>query len=90
MQAIARIAGRHEIHVAREFRRFFGASLGSYMRRLRVEHAMRLLRTSDSSLIDIALECGFSSHPHLCRAFKTIVGVTPANYRRSCAGRCAG
>ena len=40
---IAGAAGRHEIHLAREFRRFFGASVGTYSRRLRIEHAARLL-----------------------------------------------
>jgi len=82
MQAIARVAGRHEVHVAREFRRYYGASLGTYMRRLRVEHAAQLLRHEDMSLIDVALECGFSSHPHLCRAFKAVYRVTPSYYRR--------
>jgi AraC family transcriptional regulator len=89
MQAVARLAGRHEVHVAREFRRFFGASLGSYMRRLRVEHAARLLREADMSLIEIALECGFNGHPHLCRAFKAAYGVTPSHYRLNrCASTC--
>jgi AraC family transcriptional regulator len=83
MQQISRVAGRHEIHVAREFRRFFGASLGTYMRRLRTEHAARLLLTTRLSISEVALECGFSSHSHLCREFKARLGVTPSLYRRS-------
>jgi AraC family transcriptional regulator len=83
MRQIARVAGRHEIHVAREFRRFFGASLGSYMRRLRAEHAARLLLTTRMSISEVALECGFSSHSHLCREFKTRHGTTPSAYRRN-------
>jgi AraC family transcriptional regulator len=82
MQQIAQVAGRHEIHVAREFRRFFGASLGAYMRRLRTEHAARLLRGTRMSVSEIALECGFSSHSHLCREFRTWSGATPSQYRR--------
>jgi AraC-like DNA-binding protein len=32
MAQIAREAGRHEIHLAREFRRFFGVPVGVYLR----------------------------------------------------------
>lgn len=82
MQQIAQVAGRHEIHVAREFRRFFGASVGAYMRRVRTEHAARLLLGTRMSISDVALECGFSSHSHLCREFRAHLGVTPSRYRR--------
>ena len=81
MQDIARVAGRHEVHVAREFRRFFGVSVGTYLRRLRTEHVARLLLRPHLSISEIALECGFSSHSHLCREFKAHYGVTPSLYR---------
>lgn len=81
MAQIAREAGRHEIHVAREFRRFFGCSAGTYLRRLRMEEAERLLLTNQSSISEIAQSCGFASHSHLCREFKVHFGVTPSEYR---------
>ena len=81
MQQIAQVAGRHEIHVAREFRRFFGTSPGAYMRALRTEHAARLLLGTYLSISEVALESGFSSHSHLCREFKAHYGVTPSLYR---------
>jgi AraC family transcriptional regulator len=79
--AIARAAGRHEIHLAREFRRCFGAPIGAYVRRLRIEHAARLLRQGGQSVSEIAHACGFSSHAHLCREFKAQYGVTPSGWR---------
>jgi AraC family transcriptional regulator len=78
---IAQAAGRHEIHVAREFRRFFGASVGEFVRRVRTEQAARLLSHSRASISDVALSCGFSSHSHLCRAFRAHFGTTPSEYR---------
>jgi AraC family transcriptional regulator len=42
-----------------------------------------LLRNPSISLIDIALDCGFSSHSHMSRIFHKFVGVTPSAYRRS-------
>jgi len=78
---VAKAAGRHQIHLAREFRRHFGASIGAYQRRLRTEHAARLLLGPHLTISEIALECGFSSHAHLCREFKAHFGTTPSRYR---------
>jgi AraC family transcriptional regulator len=81
MAQIAREAGRHEIHLAREFRRFFGIPVGAYLRRLRIEQAERLLLTRQLPISDIAQSCGFASHSHLCREFKAHFGVAPSEYR---------
>lgn len=83
LKEIAQAAGRHEIHLAREFGRHYGMTVGARLRRLRTEHAARLLESSGATLTDIALESGFSSHAHLCREFKAQLGVTPSQYRRS-------
>jgi len=81
MAEVARVAGRHEVHVAREFRRFYGLSVGSYLRNLRVESAALSLADPGAGVCEIAHECGFSSHSHLCREFKRRFGVTPMQYR---------
>jgi AraC family transcriptional regulator len=84
LKDVACAAGRHEIHLAREFRRFFGASVGAYLRRLRTDEAARLLASSQPiTITEIALCCGFSSHPHLCREFRRRFGVSPSEYRRA-------
>jgi AraC family transcriptional regulator len=54
----------------------------SHLTRLRVEQAKTILRDHAISLLDIALECGSSSHAHLSMTFLKIVGVTPSDYRR--------
>jgi AraC family transcriptional regulator len=81
MAQIARAASRHEIHLAREFRRFFGVPVGVYLRQLRVERARQLLLNRRLSISEIALSCGFSNHSHFCRAFKWRLGITPSQYR---------
>jgi AraC family transcriptional regulator len=83
LREVAQFAGRHEIHVAREFARFFGVSVGEFARRVRTERAARLLLQSRLSISDIALDCGFSSHSHLCREFRLRFGSTPSAYRAS-------
>jgi AraC family transcriptional regulator len=81
MAKIARQAGRHEIHLAREFRRFFGVSVGTYLRRLRTEHAATLLLRPWINISEVAQDSGFASHSHLCREFKAYFGVTPSQFR---------
>jgi AraC family transcriptional regulator len=81
MARIAGAAGRHEIHLAREFRRYFGVSIGAYQRRLRVERAAALLAEGQREISQIALACGFAGHSHLCRVFKAQYGVAPSRYR---------
>jgi AraC family transcriptional regulator len=81
MKQIARAAGRHEIHLAREFRRFFGVSIGAYLRQLKAERAADLLLHARTDITEIALHCGFASHSHLCRVFKAHFGITPSQYR---------
>jgi AraC-like DNA-binding protein len=51
------------------------------MRRLRAERAARLLRNGQLSISEIAQNCGYASHSHLCREFKTQLGATPSEYR---------
>jgi AraC family transcriptional regulator len=80
---VAREAGRHEVHVAREFRRFYGLSVGAYLRKLCIESAALRLAESRANICEVALECGFSNHSHLCREFRRHFGVTPAQYRAS-------
>src|SRR5258706_2139403 len=81
LRDVAAAAGLHPVHVAREFRRAFGASVGEYLRRLRIEYACRQLAASERSVTDIAFDAGFSSHSHFTAAFRRVLGVTPTQYR---------
>jgi len=80
--ALGAMVGKHPVHVAREFRRQFGISIGEFRRRRRLERAAELLE-SRISLTEIAFRCGFASQSHFCRAFKAAYGVTPSQRRRA-------
>ena len=83
LQALANESGYSRVHFVRMFRTATGYSPHSYLLNLKLERAQQLLRNPSMSLIDIALDCGFSSHSHMSRLFHKIVGVTPSAYRRS-------
>ena len=80
---LSALAGIHEVHLVRAFRRHFGATPGAYVRELRIEHARLRLADRERSIADLALEAGFSSQAHFTRVFHRLVGTTPAAYRRS-------
>jgi AraC family transcriptional regulator len=82
LSEIAATVGVHPVHLARQFRRAFGCSVGEYVRRARVDFARRALLMTDAPLSEIALEAGFADQSHFSRVFKRETGLTPGEYRR--------
>jgi AraC family transcriptional regulator len=83
---VSQVAGVHPSHVAREFHRIYGMTVGDYIRKLRVEFvAERLIHPHKDtpSLTDLALGAGFSSHAHMAAMFKRVTGMTPTEYRKA-------
>jgi AraC family transcriptional regulator len=80
---LARSTGVHPVHLAREFRKHYGCTVGEFVRRLRVERACELLLGSDLPVSEIALACGFFDQSHLSKAFQRLTGVSPARFRES-------
>ncbi|MEM9491372.1 MAG: AraC family transcriptional regulator [Myxococcota bacterium] len=83
LTTIAQRAGVHPSHLSRVFRQHHGCSIGQYARRIRLEHAARLLRETDKALCEIASVCGFSDQSHFTSAFKRWSGSTPGRYRNA-------
>ncbi|MBR6789438.1 MAG: helix-turn-helix transcriptional regulator [Oscillospiraceae bacterium] len=71
-----------EYHLSRKFREVSGMTLREYLRQRRLAFALKALRDTERSILDIALDHGFSSHEAFSRAFRTAYGVTPAAYRK--------
>ena len=68
--------------LAERFMHFVGVPPIQYLAQWRIQLAASLLRTSKSSLAEIAERVGYGSETALSRAFKRWVGTAPANYRR--------
>jgi AraC family transcriptional regulator len=78
---VAHAVGVHPAHLARGFRTHFKLSMGTYVRRLRLEWAARELVRSEASLAAVALAAGFADQSHFTRLFKRHTGFTPNAYR---------
>jgi len=78
---LARLLDMSQFHFSRLFKQSLGTTPHRYLSQQRVERAKQLLSKSDQAIIDIALECGFSSHSHLSKQFRKLTGMTPKAYR---------
>ena len=78
---MAAAAEVHPAHLAREFHRSQGMTVGDYIRRLRIEWACRELVVTDRRIVDIAVDAGFCDHSHMTRVFRRQTGLTPTEFR---------
>lgn len=83
LRALAGRLGYSEYYATRKFREISGMQLREYLRRRRLAFALKEVRDSDRSFLDIACDYGFSSHEAFTRAFKAMYGITPNAYRRN-------
>lgn len=82
LSELSAVSGLSQSHFVRQFRRAAGLSPHQFIIKRRLERAKRLLELTNMSLVDVALECGFSHQEHLTNTFRRIVGTTPALFRR--------
>ena len=81
-RALSDRLGYSEFYTTRKFREISGMPLRDYLRGRRLAFALKEVRDSEKSLLEIALDYGFSSHEAFTRAFKDAYGVTPSAYRK--------
>lgn len=65
------------------FSQFVGQHMRTYILQLRVQHACRLILSTDKPVKQVALESGFSRVDVFRRTFHRYVGVAPGAYRRA-------
>ncbi len=69
-------------HFCRAFRSSLNESPHNYVVRMRVERAGSLMRTTNLSLSQIAIDCGFADQAHFNKLFRKHVGQSPGAWRR--------
>ncbi len=69
-------------HFSREFLRATRRTFTEFLRDLRMGHARRLLLETDRTIVDLALECGFTNLSNFNRQFLRKEGCTPREFRR--------
>lgn len=64
------------------FRKVTGISFSEYVTRIRISHARELLRDTDKSVTEIAMECGFHNISNFYRLYKKHVGKPPRDEKK--------
>jgi AraC-like DNA-binding protein len=82
VEMLAKVAHLSPSHFARVFRKETGKATMEYVQGIRLERAKKLLLARDSSISDIALECGFGSSSYLSACFQKQYRMTPREYRK--------
>ena len=81
VREMADIVGLSAFHFCRCFKAASGQSPHAFVTRLRMEEALRLVRSSARHFFDIALDTGFSTAAHFSQVFRRHWGVTPRQAR---------
>ncbi|HKD98839.1 MAG TPA: helix-turn-helix domain-containing protein [Micromonosporaceae bacterium] len=89
LAAMARHARMSVRTFTRRFRAETGMSPGRWLIRQRVEHARRLLETTDLPVDRVAEASGFGTATSLRQHLHAEIGVAPAAYRRTFRGEAA-
>ncbi|MCW3463921.1 helix-turn-helix domain-containing protein [Chitinophaga nivalis] len=71
----------HPVTISRYFSKYFGCSAGAYLRRIKIERAIALIRQGRFTLTEIAYECGFTDQAHFTKTFYRMTGWLPRQYR---------
>lgn len=79
-----RLTGMNKRAMQRLFDRYVGVSPKSVIKRYRLhEAAMRIDQGEVSDWLDLSTELGYYDHSHFIRDFKSVVGMSPEEYRQN-------
>lgn len=82
LEDLQQIAHMSRSNLMRVFREATGVAPIEYLLRLRIQKAMKLLRSTDLSVTEIALQTGFNDSNYFARQFRKITGCSPVKYRK--------
>jgi len=83
VQSLAAAAGMSRSAFASRFKELLGQIPLDYVTDWRMQKATQLLNQQDKKLAEIAQSVGYESEDAFSKAFKRVVGVAPAEYRRN-------
>lgn len=77
------IAHMSRSNLMRVFRKATGQTPIEYLVRLRIQKSMEMLRNTDFTVTEIALEVGFNDSNYFTRQFRRILGESPRAFRQA-------
>lgn len=65
------------------FKASYGMTTWDYINIKRIDRSMKLLSSTDLTVLDVATRCGYNNTANFNRIFKKVTGITPKSYRAS-------
>lgn len=82
LSEISDYLGYSSCYFSRHFHDIFGVSYKEYMRKLRLNHAKRLLLSGDMGVAEVATNSGYATLQVFLSDFKRVYGETPTSFRK--------
>ncbi|MDW8849650.1 helix-turn-helix transcriptional regulator [Flavobacterium sp. MMLR14_040] len=82
LQDLAQVLNLNPITISKHFPKYFGCTLGEYMRRIKINRSLSLIQSNPGNLTEIAFQCGFSDQSHFIRTFKNQTGFLPKQFQK--------
>jgi len=82
LQDLAQVLNLNPITISKHFPKYFGCTLGEYMRRIKINRSLSLIQSNESNLTEIGFQCGFADQSHFIRTFKSQTGFLPKQFQK--------
>ena len=74
-------------HISKEylcqlFKKETGITVSHYLNGVRIQNACEILKKGETNIMETAILCGYNSSMYFCKMFKSIVNMTPKEYRK--------
>lgn len=79
--SLAERANLSHYQLSQRMLRVFKVSLSQFIFQERINAAIHKLRSTDSPIVQIAMDCGYADQSAFTRAFRQAVGITPGQFR---------
>ncbi|WP_338874830.1 AraC family transcriptional regulator [Spirosoma sp. SC4-14] len=79
---LARTVGLNDYKLKKGYRELFGTTVFGYLNSLRMNYAHQLLRDTDKTIYEVAMQLGYSETHHFSAAFKRTFGYLPSRIAR--------
>lgn len=82
LESIAEELKLNKSYLSTLFKSETGQTITEYLNEIRVQSSKKLLLQTSASILDIAIQVGFSSQAYFGRTFKKLTGLTPSEFRK--------
>lgn len=83
IKALSRLSGKSNSTISHAFKQYLNTTPTEFVNEKRLQHASKLLLTTDKEIIDIVYMCGFGSLSYFYKRFNETYGMSPLQYRNN-------